>query len=454
MDRGNRMFNLLDEIISQTIEKNAPATLFVTDSQGNVLLSNTFTALTLGLSLEELLRANVHDLVKKGYYEESSTLEAMETKLPVTKVIATNRGYNVKSTSVPILYEDGTVHLVVTMSDESDFLKIDTREELQIKEELAVAYEKEQQPLEIIMESPAMKQIVSICQQVALYDSKILLYGESGTGKGVLSKYIHEKSPQKDGPFISVNCGAIPKELFESEFFGFEKGAFTGALEEKVGLLEAANNGTFFLDEISELPLEMQTKLLQVIESGEVRRIGSVTSRTVHFRLICATNRDLKVMVNEGTFRKDLYYRINVLPIQLPPLRERPEDIIGLVHKYVAQFNREYGKDYVISATDMHKILINPWLGNTRELRNYVERLIILGENPYREESTQSDFLLDIYLDSLESYNYKEIMTHIEKRLIEKALERHQHQVNPTAEQLGIHRSVLYKKMKKVQNES
>ena len=256
-----------------------PSTLFVTDGKGNILISNEFTALTLGISLDELLKMNVQDLVKAGYYKRSITLEAIETKQRVSRTVDTNRGFHIKSTSIPILQKDGEVQLVVTTSNEYNgkfpifnadptVLNINNKSK---EDKLSTAAE-----IGFVAESLAMKQIVKVCNQIASYDSKVLIYGESGTGKEVVARYLHRKSDRSQGPFVTINCASIPPHLFEQELFGYEKGAFQGADVVKKGIIEMANDGVLFLDEIAEMPLDMQAKLLRVIDNNEVRRVGGV----------------------------------------------------------------------------------------------------------------------------------------------------------------------------------
>ncbi|EBF5116319.1 sigma-54-dependent transcriptional regulator [Listeria monocytogenes] len=452
------MFDLMDNLLGVQsfgeLNKDMPTTLFVTDADGNILISNKFTALTVGMSLEELLRCNVRDLVEDGVYNDSVTLEAIRTKQKKTKVINTKKGFSIRSTSTPILYPDGTVHLVVTMSDETqpDSFKTWRGEAISDnKESLLLEDYKENDGTVIVAESVAMKQIVRVCNQIAPFDSKVLLYGESGTGKEVLSRYIHEQSEQAAGPFISINCAAIPKALFESELFGHEKGSFTGADIEKPGMLELADGGTLFLDEISEMPLELQAKMLRVLETGEVRRLGSTTETKRRFRLISATNRNLGEMVEKGTFRRDLYYRINVVPVHIPALRERPQDIIGLARQFIQKFNQKYQKDFQLSGDKTKELLSHNWPGNVRELRNQIERLVVMSGNKEVKVSETDDFALDLHFKEQtkkESLHLKDYLQDVEKHFILRVLEESDGNVTKAASVLGIHRSVLYRKLK------
>ncbi len=230
---------------------------------------------------------------------------------------------------------------------------------------------------------PAMKELFRRIRKVALTNSSVLIQGESGTGKELVAKALHEASSRKNANLISINCAAIPENLIESELFGHEKGSFTGATTTRTGLVEAANNGTLFLDEIGELPLEAQARLLRVLQEHEIRKVGSVQSTKVDVRLIAATHRDLQQFVIEGLFREDLFYRINVMPLQIPPLRARGTDILELAEKKLQLICQRLGMEPMyFSADSIQAITVYPWPGNVRELENAIERAVILAESP------------------------------------------------------------------------
>lgn len=436
-----------------------PSTLFVTDAQGNILISNEFTALTVGMPLEELLKCNVQDLVAAGYYDRSITMEAIRTKERICRTVNTNKGFSVLSTAIPILYKDGEIQLVVTTSNNFTHENLNhatdsqpITEENQSKDDSSSFIE----PTEIVAESLAMKQIIKVCNQIASYNSKVLIYGESGTGKEVIANYLHRKSNRANGPFVTINCAAIPPSLFEYELFGHEKGAYGEAANEKPGLIETANNGTLFLDEISEMPLDLQAKLLRVIETNEVRRVGGITHIPINCRIIAATNRDLWKMVQKGQFREDLYYRINVIPIHIPPLRNRKLDLVGLISNYVAEFNQNYGKCFTLNADEFQHMLSLSWPGNARELRNYVERLVIadwLPINREHEEQVTDWFALDYFMKNNETHfnSLKDFTAIVEGRYIQHILFSCDGNATEAANRLGIHRSVIYRKLKKME---
>lgn len=250
------------------------------------------------------------------------------------------------------------------------------------------------QKTKMIFKSERMKKLTETLERVAKMDTTILVTGESGTGKELVMKTIHEMSPRTKQPFISVNCGALPETLFESELFGYEKGSFTGAEARKQGLFEAAKGGTLFLDEIGELPLKMQIKLLRVLQEKTIRRVGGNEEIPVDFRLVAATNRDLKSEVDEGNFREDLYYRINVVPLHLPALRERRDDIVPLVQHFFKKFTTQCGEAHKQLSTEAVAILDSyNWPGNVRELENTIERIVALTPGDIIEAESLPSYL-------------------------------------------------------------
>ena len=437
-----------------------PSTLFVTDAKGNILISNDFTALTIGISLDELLKMNVQDLVKAGYYKRSITMEAIETKQRVSRTVDTNRGFHIKSTATPIFQKDGELRLVVTTSNEYNGKFPIATEPTNIQN--INGKSKTDKPdtraeIGFVAESLAMKQIVKVCNQIASYDSKVLIYGESGTGKEVVARYIHQKSDRSQGPFVTINCAAIPPTIFEQELFGYEKAAFLGADVKKKGIIELANDGVLFLDEIAEMPLEMQAKLLRVIDNNEVRRVGGVQNVPINCRIIAATNRDLWKMVKKGMFREDLYYRINVIPIHIPPLRNRKLDIVGLISYFLAEFNEKYQDKVVLSADEFQRILKSDWPGNARELRNYVERLVVIEQQSIQqsaEDAVTDWFAIDHFIKrNLDKQcTLKNFTSIVEGRYIKHVLDAYSGNATEAAKRLGVDRSVIYRKLKKMDN--
>jgi len=293
----------------------------------------------------------------------------------------------------------------------------------------------------IVGRSREILNVLEIVHRVAPTNATVLLRGESGVGKEVFARAIHFLSPRADKPFIAINCGAIPENLLEAELFGYEKGAFTGAYAAKKGKFELANGGTLFLDEVGELPLHLQVKLLRVLQEKEIERLGSSKPVKVDVRIIAATNRDLEEMVREGKFREDLYYRLNVVPIYVPPLRERRDDIPVLVQHFLERFNREYGKDVSISAEVMDAFMKYEWKGNVRELQNILERMVILDSDG---KLTEEDLPPELRERGKKERIDKPVTTNgasiwdVEKELIERALEESGFVIKEAAKRLGM----------------
>jgi len=316
------------------------------------------------------------------------------------------------------------------------------RENIYLREEVELLVEH----TEIVGQSLARKRILAQAEQVARTDSTVLILGETGTGKELLARAIHKLSARKDRPLITVNCASLPPTLIESELFGREKGAYTGAMTKMIGRFEIADGSTFFLDEIGELPLDLQSKLLRVLEEGNFERLGSTKPLHVNVRIIAATNRDIEQEVKDGKFRKDLFYRLNVFPIMIPPLRERPEDIPLMVWAFVREFQKRMGKEIeAISKKNMEALQSYSWPGNVRELRNVIEHAMILSKGK----------TLVIHVPRLGSSEASapRNLEEIERRHIVSVLERAAWRVagkGGAAEALGLKRTTLISKMKKL----
>ncbi len=304
----------------------------------------------------------------------------------------------------------------------------------------------------ILGKSDKIEKAKAIAKQVAKTSSSIFIWGESGTGKEVFSRAIHEQSGRK-GAFVPVNCSAIPAELFESEFFGYESGAFTGANKKgKSGIFELAKDGTVFLDEIADLPLNMQAKLLRVLQEKEVRRVGGEKTIKINPRIISATNKDLEKMVKEEKFREDLYYRLNVVEIQIPPLRERKEDIGILLHYFLDEMCRENGRPPLTLSKEAYKILENyRWKGNIRELKNTVENMVVLSDSSIIEKDAIPNYIVESSKSDIEEEEYPLDLTAATEKLeiknIKKALEMSNGNKAKAAKILNIPRTTLYYKL-------
>jgi len=309
----------------------------------------------------------------------------------------------------------------------------------------------------VVAASESMRRVLDLAEAVAQTSSTVLITGESGVGKEVIARYIHNKSQRADRPFVSINSSAIPESLLESELFGYVEGAFTGAVKNKLGLFEEANGGTLFLDEVGELPFSIQAKLLRALQEGEIRHIGSTKNIKVDVRIIAATNQNLHVLVNKGKFREDLYYRLNVIPINIPPLRERKEDIIPLINIFIDKYSlkmRKFVREFTSNA--MYIMMQYDWPGNVRELENIIERIIAIckGEK-ITAEDVQKVFKLDKNINedvmvknsgtTKDTNDYK-----IDERAsILNTLKETNWNHQRAAEKLGISRTTLWRKIKK-----
>ena len=367
---------------------------YITDGKANTIYINKSYMNITGLKRKEVMGKNMRDLVYDGVISRSGTLIVLESGKAVTLQQTFKTGRNALITSSPIRDEKGKIIMVVTnVRDMTEIyglkeqLDEQSRSEKKLRDQLELL-KKDFLKQDLIAEDKKTIDVISILRKVRNMDTTVLLLGETGVGKEVFAKYLHKEGMRKDKPFIKINCGAIPPELMESEFFGDKKGAFTGADRSgKAGYFEVADGGTLFLDEIGELPLSMQVKLLRVLQEKEIMRVGSTLAVPVDVRIIAATNRELDKMVEKGTFREDLYYRLMVYPVRVPPLRERPDDIGSLAKHFVSELNRKYGDQKRFANLSLDLLIAYRWPGNIRELKNVVERAFIIsnGEVIYPE---------------------------------------------------------------------
>lgn len=301
-------------------------------------------------------------------------------------------------------------------------------------------------------EAPSVRRVRAMIERVRDTDAPVFIAGESGTGKELAAKTIHETGRRCDGPFVAVNCAAIPEALLESELFGHARGSFTGAFRDKSGLVEEASGGTFFLDEIGDLPLALQSKLLRVLEEKKIRRVGETRPRTVDVRFVSATNKDLDHEVERGRFREDLYYRLKIIAIDLPPLRERPDDALLLLNHFLDEFSRTMSRPRpFVSPVALEMLLHYPWPGNVRELQNEVQRcLVMAGGGPLILEDHLSPKINPAgETHSLASHRFAEAKADFEKRFLREALARCRYHRTRTAAEVGLTRQGLFKLLKK-----
>ena len=311
-------------------------------------------------------------------------------------------------------------------------------------------YASKTEPKEFVSEwrSEKMKECENMVHYLANTPAKVLLRGETGVGKEVIAKKLHELSDRKNEPFIAVNCGAIPENLVEHELFGSMKGSFTGSVSDHNGLIKDANNGTLFLDEVADLSLSMQVKLLRFLQEGEVRSLGSSIVDNVDVRVIAATHKDLEQMVKDGDFREDLYFRLNVFTIDIPPLRERREDLPVLIEKIVDQFKFQYKNDLEFRTETIQMLQHYEWKGNVRELVNLIERLMLLCQKPVSPEDLPKNFQTEVSTQTtFDGKTLKDARANFERDFIVSALKQEK-SLKEVSERLGVERTTLYKKMR------
>jgi PAS domain S-box-containing protein len=379
--------------------------VFITDGAGIVMEVSPGFEKTYGLAKGAAIGRSVYELEEQGYFSPSITSIVLKTGEKATISQKLKNGRDMVVTAAPIRGESGEIIRVISFSrDISEFIllkqqysEMESRVE-RYRAELSELRRKAQETDSIVANDGKTLALMKILRRVAPFDANVMLSGESGVGKGLFAKYIHNESRRTCGPFIEINCGALPGSLLESELFGYEKGSFTGASQRgKVGRIELAQNGTLFLDEIGELPMELQVKLLKVIQDKKITRVGGIKEIDVDFRLVTATNKPLSELAGGHTFREDLYYRLNVISIVVPPLRERRGDIIPLTAFFVKQFNRKYQMDKCMSSEAYSILAAREWPGNVRELENFIERLMITSEG---ERIVPADFADALGFDS------------------------------------------------------
>ncbi len=442
----------------QEVFDKIPDSILVTDAMGTIVLANQAAAKIVGMAPTDLIGQNTSKLVQQGWYSKSLALEAAKGKTNVTGIIENALGQTFVSTSVPLLDENGEVRFIISNSRNKEMVEGFIRGLERTQSELVHLRNREAEKKSLTFCSQTMQRVVEKAQIAAGVSCPVLLLGESGVGKDVVANYIHRTSNRAKEAFIVINCAAMPENLIESELFGYAKGAFSGAnVNGKFGLVELADKGTLFLDEIAEIPLALQAKFLRVLETYEVRRLGSLENRKIEFRLIAATNRDLKGLVAQGKFREDLYYRLSVFPIKIPPLRERREDIPALVDVFLAEFNKKYGTEKRMSPAAFDSVMTYDWPGNVRELRNAVERrffstpgeIIQCTRRLNRVEAIPAEAPVDQM--SVGDGRLREVLRRVETAYIKRVLQESGGHSIVAAKRLGIHRSVLWRKIQNME---
>lgn len=395
-------------LLSQILDSNQKG-IYIVDSQKRYIYSNKTFLRIIGVSREELIGKSVYEFRDKGKYDTCVSDIVFREKNNVSifgNVVVRSNGVikneRFKISAMPTFDRNHNIEFIYVEIEfvhniNLSFHEATARTLASVTPSFNTTIENpysQEADISVIAQSPQMRKVLSAAKKIANVDANVLISGSTGTGKGVIAEYIHENSIRKDKSIIVINCATIPENLLESTFFGYEKGSFSGALSTgKSGLIEQSDGGTLFLDEINSLPLDLQGKILRVIETKKVRRVGSNKEIPVDFRLISATNESIEEKILDGTFRSDLYYRINILPINLPRLADRREDIIPLTRYFTELYTKKYNRTRIFSSDALDRMFHYDWPGNVRELRNVIERAIIMTDYEYID-SSDMDFII------------------------------------------------------------
>ena len=438
--------------------------VFISDVAGKTIYINRMYEQLTGIRQKDVQGKNVRLLVQEGVFDHILNPEIVRTREPVTHTQQLGNGTRLVLSGYPVFDEEGTLRLVVTFARDVTRLaslqsQVDAQHQLidQISGHLAhIDHENNRQ--EPVFAGEAMRKTMELTRRFADTDATVLILGETGVGKDVFGRYLHSISARKDKIMLKVDCGGLAESLAESELFGYQPGAFTGASSKgKTGYFEIADGSTIFLDEIGELPLSMQTRLLRVLQDGEIVRVGSSKPRKIDVRVIAATNRDLAKCVEDGTFRRDLFYRLNVATLRIPPLRERPEDILPLAEHYLTEYTAKYHKSMAVMDVTLDLLLAWHWPGNVRELQNMIHIRVITQKVPLitpddlpiqispRKTTPCSEEIL------APRHSLKEIVAEMERDFLRKAVEAHG-SVQKVAELYKVNRSTIFRKLRMPEN--
>lgn len=428
-----------------SILKGLAVPFFIVDNDFYILFFSSYLEKLTGYKMDEVLGKHCHEIFRSNICEGQCALrETMTTGRDIVNMeisILSKRGDSIPVTLNTSLVRDKSGKIIGGMESFRDLTFISSlRKEIRTKYTYHNIISKNKKVLEIMQNLP----------DIASSNATVLINGDSGTGKELFANALHELSPRREKPFIKVNCGALPETLLESELFGYKRGAFTDAKRDKPGRFRLAEGGTLFMDEIGEISKSIQVKLLRALEQKEYEPLGGVETEKANVRVIVATNRDLWAMVQNETFREDLYYRLNVVPIYIPPLRERKEDIPLLVEHFIDVFDQTVeGRINGITSSAMKILLNHDYPGNVRELENIVEHAIILCRENYITPKNLPDYLTDRFSGRTVKGKKLDLVSSYEKELIEETLKQHGGNIKRAAEELGIHRSTLWRKIKK-----
>ncbi|WP_081810824.1 sigma-54 interaction domain-containing protein [Bacillus sp. UNC438CL73TsuS30] len=434
----------------QTVFEQYYQSVFVADKTGKVIrVTSTDDQQHLG--------KNVFDLEKMKVFYPSITAKVLRSGKRESGLQYTSKGEIFDIESIPIKNDKGDVIRVVSITkDSTEINELNQRLEESrrllenYKTEVARIHQGKSEEKQFIYKSKKMEELNEFISSVASVDASVLILGETGVGKQLVANQIHLLSNRRDKPFITINCGAIPENLLESELFGYEEGAFSGSRRGgKLGIFELADKGTLFLDEIGELSLPLQVKLLRALQERVIMKVGGTKEKKIDVRIITATNKDLSQMIKDGTFREDLYYRINVVPIQIPSLRDRKEDIEKLAFYFLHEFNKKYRKNIAFNPVQLKQLLQYSWPGNVRELENTIERFVVMEKAIIMDEKeNNASELIPLEIEDQDLPNLVEFIETVEKKVLLKAMSRY-NTTREMASSLGVNQSTIVRKLQK-----
>lgn len=437
--------------------------ILVTDGNGKVVAVTESCRELYGMEPEDVLKTSIQEMEEHGVHYPSITPIIMKEKRRISLLQSSKTGKKMLVTGVPVLDDAGEIlRVVLCCRDVTDFLELrDGVGRGAVYLEGVSPERKKLYPLNVVAASPQMQKAMDLIRKVANVDCNVLITGESGAGKEVVAKQLHLQGNRAEGAFIHINCSAIPEQLLESELFGYEAGAFTGADRKgKPGMFELANNGTLFLDEIGDMSLLLQTKILKAIEDKQIWRLGGTKPKGINCRIIAATNANMEELIAQGRFRRDLYYRLNVVSVEVPPLRERREDIAPLTNLFLDVKGKAYQRSVTISDDGMQLLTRYDWPGNARELSNVVERLIILSETErigaeeirlaLRQEAAKQGLSAEAAFQNAaeETKSLHQMLEDAEEACLKKAMAACT-SVEELAEVLELNPATVYRKLKK-----
>jgi len=440
--------------------------LYITDKEGVTLAVNSMYENLTGLRAEDLLGKNVQTLVETGIFDLALNQEVVLKKKTLTAVQINRKTRKVVLVAHPIFDYDDDVEMVVTYVRDIALIsqfKDQVAAQRQLIDSFQQNIKQEESSLYLTPKSKIMQKLFTQIHKIAKTDATVLYLGETGVGKDIMAKELHKNSNRRDNSFVKVDCTCIPENLIESELFGYAAGAFSGADSKgKRGLFEIADKGTLFLDEIGELPLPIQGKLLRVLQDGEIRRVGATFTKKINVRIIAATNRDLAREVEKGNFRSDLFYRLQVAVINIPPLRDREEDLLELIYFFIKQFNARYKRQVTLCSMAEEVMRNYAWPGNLRELENLIHSLVVTCDNNMIQvddlptamvtKSTVDSTckVINMNLNDFNGKNFKGIMAEVETQLLKNAVSVYG-SIPKAAKALGLNRSTVFRKLQKTE---